>query len=198
MKKVISLLLVFCLIAGFLSGCFAPKVSLEEDLINMQMAGYLYTSSVRASTKEERSFLKEREKAVDTMIEYMEKAAKNAFNLNEGFEKFESNLHNYMEKVDEPSADDSSLLFGILEKITAYEVILKSLEDEISQYMKMKPETAAGKAIINTYMLDAICNIIDNQNEYVSWLVDNTAVVSVILEKENARQAGKLVSSSVT
>ena len=196
MKKVISFVLSICLTTGLFSGCSFNRISAEEDIINMQMGSYLYTSSTRADTKNERNMLKEREKAVSTMIDYIGKAAKHAFGLNDSFSNYEDNLRKYMGKINEASSADSSMLFDILERITAYRVILESHEEEINEYKKMKPDSPAVQSILNIYMIDAVCKLIDTQNEYAAWLINNTASVAVILEKENQRQSERLISTA--
>ena len=196
MKKSLVYFLVITVIIGLLSGCSFNRISLEEDIINMQMGGYLYTSQIRADTKDERTFLKARSNAVAEMIDYMEKAAKHAFSLNDSFSNYEDNLRKYMGKINDASSADYSILFDILERVTAYRVILESYEQEISKYRKMKPDSPAVQSILNTYMIDATCKLIDKQNEYAAWLINNTASVAVILEKENRHQSDRLISTS--
>jgi len=49
--------------AGLISGCsiFNTTTSVE-DIVNIQTAGYLYTSASKAGSKDESVFLKERKK----------------------------------------------------------------------------------------------------------------------------------------
>jgi len=101
-----------------------------------------------------------------------------------------------MGKINEASSADASMLFDILERITAYRVILESHEEEINEYKKMKPDSPAVQSILNIYMIDAVCKLIDTQNEYAAWLINNTASVAVILEKENQRQSDRLISTA--
>ncbi|MCK5757611.1 MAG: hypothetical protein KAH14_00850 [Clostridiales bacterium] len=196
MKKSLVYFLIIAVIMSLMSGCSFKRISLEEDIINMQMGGFLYTSLARADTKDERAFLKARSNAVDETIDYMGKAAKHAFSLNDSFSNYEDNIRKYMGKINEASSVDASVLFDILERITAYRVILESYEEEINKYRKMKPDSPAVQSILNTYMIDATCKLIDKQNEYAAWLINNTASVAVILEKENHRQSDRLISTS--
>lgn len=62
MKRIISVVVTIFLILSLLNGCVFKSISPEEDLINMQLGGYLYTSQARAETKDERNMLKERKR----------------------------------------------------------------------------------------------------------------------------------------
>ncbi len=63
MKTLISVALIICMTAGLISGCsiFNTTTSVE-DIVNIQTAGYLYTSASKAGSKDESVFLKERKK----------------------------------------------------------------------------------------------------------------------------------------
>lgn len=195
MKKSVSLLIAVSILATIFSGCVFSKTSPEENIINMHVAGYLYTSQTRADSKAERGFLKEREKTITTMIESVEKTAGFAFKVTDGLEKYEDNLLKYIEKI-EISSFNFHAISKIIEKIIAYKVILESIEEELRQYMKMKPDRAVESALINTFLLDSMCQLVESQKEYICWLINNTASVSSLLENTSEKQAKNLVSSA--
>lgn len=198
MKKIISLVLVAVITLSLLTGCIFNRINSEEDLINIQIGGYLYTSQLRADSKEEQIFLKTRKKLIDEMIEQAEKTAKYAFKTTDGTDEYEENLLKYVDKIESPDDYDKSVIFTIADGITPYKVLLDSYEEELRQYMKMKPGDDASEAIINTYLADSVFNLINLQNEYLGWLKNNTASIVYILNKSNPRQADRLTSSAAS
>lgn len=197
MKKLISIILIMCMTAGLLSGCsLFNSTSLAEDIVNIQTAGYLYTPASKAGSRDETIFLKERKKAIYTMISFIEKGAKKSYAVTDGLSKYEDNLLNYINKIDDADDFELSILGGIVEKIVSYKVIIASYEDELKQYIKMKPGDDASEAIINTYKSNAFYKLVQLQGEYIAWIINNTASISAILEDTNKRQSEKLTSTS--
>ena len=195
MKKTISLILVICLVAGLFSGCFFRRTSPEEDLINMQTGGYLYTQQVRADTRDERTFLNERKKTISEMVKRITKTADHCFSVTDGFEKYENNLIKYIKKIPDFNNDTSAVISAMLQKMTAYKVLLGSYEDQIKQFNKMKSDSAAVESAINTFMWDTVYTLVDTQNEYLSWLTQNTGTVISLLGIAS-RQSERLLSTS--
>ncbi len=99
MKKVISFVLVICLTIGLFSGCSFKRISAEEDIINMQVGGYLYTSRTPSDTRSERNCLSKRQSAVKDFISVVEETANKAFALTSAIIKYEDNILKYIDKA---------------------------------------------------------------------------------------------------
>ncbi len=196
MKKFMSLLVIICIIVSLFSGCFSPKVSLEEDIIYQLNAGYLYTTQYKTTNRDEKNYNNEREDAIKTFMDTIEKTSKYSFDVIDGLIKYENNLLKYIDKIEDKDSSTTLLLQSITNKLFAYKIILDSKENEIAKYMDMRSKNDETKAILNSYILYSLCDLIKVQNEYIIWLINNTATTSILLEPTSERQSDRLISSS--
>ncbi|MCD6322172.1 MAG: toxin-antitoxin system YwqK family antitoxin, partial [Clostridiales bacterium] len=196
MKKTISLILVLCLIIGILTSCNLKRISIEEDIIYMQIGGYLYTSMTGADTRSERICLNERKDAVKDFLKTMEKTAKDAFTLTSALNNYEDCIIKYIDKA-EPQTDESRMtLRDIAERIIVYKVKIDALESEISFYQKMKLRNPALSAAFAAYENDTICTLFLLQDEYLMFLSEGVDSLFLTLMDTSERQAGRFTDSA--
>lgn len=196
MKKFMSLLVIICIIVSLFSGCFSPKVSLEEDIIYQLNTGYLYTTQYKSTNRDEKNYNNEREDAIKIFMNTIKKASKYSFMVTKGIVKYENNLLKYIDKIKDKDEKNTLLVQSITNKLFAYKIIINSKENEIAKYMNMKSKNDEIKAIINSYILYAIYDLVEVQNMYISWLINNTATISILLEPISERHSNRLISSS--
>ena len=193
MKKIISIIIVVSMLMG-LSGCSAPKVTKEEDIINQIHGGFLYTSNLKAENDNEREYNEERKKAIKIFMETIEETAMKSFKVIDEIEEYEENLMKYMDKIKDANAKAS--IQEIANRMLANKVGLNSYEDEIRAYFSMKTNDEVTTSIIDNYILAGLVSLVDRQTQYISRLLDDTETISILLTKTNERQSEKLISSS--
>ena len=191
MKKIISVIIIISILMEF-SGCSAPKISKEEDIINQIYGGFLYTSNLKAENKNERKFNEERKKAIKLFIKTIKNTAKIAFKLTNEIEEYEENLMKYMDKIE----DENEYIYiqEIANKMLAYKVTINSYEEQINAYLSLKIENEVTDTVIDNYIFTDLINLVETQNQYISWLKDNKIIISDLVSSE--RQSNKLISSS--
>ncbi|MCK5763868.1 MAG: hypothetical protein KAH05_07095, partial [Clostridiales bacterium] len=191
MKKIISIVIVVSMLMG-LSGCSAPKVTKEEDIINQIHGGFLYTSNLKAENKDEEKFNEERKKAIKIFMETIEDTAMMSFKVIDEIEEYEENLMKYMDKIEDKNAYVH--IQEITNKMLANKVMINSYEEQINTYLSLKTKDEVTDAIIDNYMVIDLIDLVETQSQYISWLIYNTAVISILVTSE--RQSDKLISSS--
>ncbi|MBN2559078.1 MAG: toxin-antitoxin system YwqK family antitoxin [Clostridia bacterium] len=197
MKK-LSLLLIICFMAASFGGCLSSRISPGEDFSNHLASGYLYTGQLRPGNKDEKTFLGSRGKAVDIFIDSIRETSGFCFRVTDGMEKYEDNLLGYIDKITNPSPGQIDFISSAAENIIAYKTILGSLETEIRTYLKAKSSNKAVSAVIDSYLVFAVCRLIERQNGYLAELMADTAAVSIILGETSLRQTERLLSSSAS
>ena len=193
MKKIISIIIVVSMLIG-LTGCSAPKVSKEEDIINQIQGGFLYTSNLKAENDNEREYNEERRKAIEIFMETIEDTAMVSFKVIDEIEEYEENLMKYMDEIEDKNA--IVVIQEITNRILANKVVINSYKDEIKAYFSMKTKNEVTTSIIDNYILTEVVNLVDTQTQYISQLLDDTDVISILLAKTSERQSDKLISSS--
>lgn len=191
MKKIISIVIVVSMLMG-LSGCSAPKVTKEEDIINQIHGGFLYTSNLKAENDNEREYNEERKKAIKIFMETIENTAKISFKVTDEIDEYEENLMKYMDKIEDKN--EYGHIQEITNKMLAYKVMINSYEEQINTYLSLKTKNEVTDAIIDNYMFTDLIDLVETQSQYISWLIDNIAVISILVTSE--RQSDKLISSS--
>ena len=192
MKRIAIAVIFFCVLSLLFSGCGAGSVLIEEDIINRLQSGMLYTSKI-SENRQEREYLREREKTVRLFMNSIDKTATSSQKVTTGLIKYEDNLLGYIKSIKDP---DLKSIQKLLDQMLAYKVLITSFGQEIKTYQKTKPKSDAAKTIIDTYMAQAVCSLTKTQNEYLSWLLEHTKTVSIMLETSSKRQADKLISTS--
>lgn len=196
MKKTISFILITCLLSSILTGCFSQNTSLEEDIINLQVGGYLYTSMTGADIRSERNCLNERKDAVKNYLKVIERVSKNTNTLTSALNSYEDCIIKYIDKAEPQNGEIQLILGDIAEKIIVYKVRIDALESEISSYQKMKPRNPALSSIFATYENDAICALFQLQEEYLMFLSEGVDFLFLTLVDTSERQAGRLTDSA--
>ncbi|MFO7612472.1 MAG: toxin-antitoxin system YwqK family antitoxin [Clostridia bacterium] len=197
MKK-LSLFLIICLMAASFGGCLSSGITPGEDFSNHLASGYLYTGQLRSENKDEETFLGSREKAVDIFIDSIGKTADFCFRVTAGMEKYEDNLLGYIDKIANPTPGQTDFLSSAAENIITYKTVLGSLETEIRTYLKARPGSMAVSAVIDSYLVSAVCGLVDLQNEYLAQLMNDTAAISIMLGETSLRQSERLLSSAAS
>ncbi|MDX1358722.1 MAG: hypothetical protein R3232_07825, partial [Clostridia bacterium] len=198
MKKTISLIITIFLIAGSLYGCNSRRISTEDDTVSGLLGGFLYDTALRADTKSERDYNKSRSKAILSLMSSVNDAAAAMYSINDGIADYEKHLLKFINKIDDPSNAESLYITNIMEKLTAYRVLLETYEEEARSFLQMKPDTGASEAIIRSYAIGSINDLMVLQDECISFLTNRTGAIYNILIKTSKRQAENLISSSVT
>jgi len=191
MKKVISVIIIISIVMQ-LSGCSAPKISKEEDIINQIYGGFLYTSNLKAESKNEKKFKAKRKKAIEIFIKIIENTAKFAFKVTNEIEEYEDNLLKYMDKIEDKN--EYTHIQEIVNKMISYKVTINSYEEQINTYLSLKSEKEVTDTIIQNYMFTDLIDLVETQNQYISWLKDNEIIISDLISNE--RQSNKLISSN--
>ncbi|MBN2883798.1 MAG: hypothetical protein JXN10_09735, partial [Clostridia bacterium] len=197
MKKFFLLFLSMITTLSLLSGCITKAISDQEDIVYIQVAGPFYTSSNPSLGKQERLFLREREKTVAKIVGMVDKATTSMFKATDGFIKFEDNLLDALKK-DEPDSDSTIATDKILNGIAAYHSLLDAHEAEIKEYDKTKTTNSATMAIIEHYKLESAVKLYVLQNQYLEWLKTASAVTSSTVSRSNERRANKLLGTSAS
>ncbi|MCK5757610.1 MAG: toxin-antitoxin system YwqK family antitoxin [Clostridiales bacterium] len=193
MKKIISLILILCLVTGLLTSCNLAHVSTEEDIIYMQVGGYLYTSITGADIRSERNCLNERKTAIKNYLKVMKTVSKNAFTLTSALNSYDDAIIKYIDKADPQTDNDRMMLRNIVDKIVIYKVKIDALGSEITSYQKMKLNNPALSAAFAVYENDAICTLFQLQEEYLMFLSEGAVSLFLILKESGERQSGKFV-----
>ncbi|MDM8533176.1 hypothetical protein QUF55_00610 [Clostridiaceae bacterium HSG29] len=191
MKKIISVIIIISIIMQ-LSGCSAPKISKEEDIINQIYGGFLYTSNLKAESKNENKFNEERKKAIEIFMKMIENTAKSAFKVTNEIEEYEENLMKYMDEIEDEN--EYIQIQEIANKMLAYKIAINSYEEQINTYLSLKSENEVTDTIIDNYVFTDLISLVETQNQYILWLKDNKIIISDLISSE--RKSDKLISSS--
>ncbi|MBV1757799.1 MAG: hypothetical protein KMY55_08140 [Dethiosulfatibacter sp.] len=168
--------------------------NIEQEFVSRILGGIFYT--INSSDPQNLEFSEIRKDSIHLFNDSIFHTATNAFIVTQSLEAYRNLL---MESMDAISSDPNNIIFEITKGILTYKTALNSYEVQFKRLLTTtkKPENEVSKAAIDLYMLEIVSQLVNNQGDYLSWLIGSTEIIHAMLEETDPDKANEFLESAI-
>jgi hypothetical protein len=163
----------------------AEERDTDTDLVKILNGGFFYTSN------ENDDFREMRQDAMVLFENLIGNVAVESFEVTDHLEMYEEMLLTSSEEIEEVVLND------LIVKMYSYKTALAVYEEEIKTYNKLESENPAIVAVIERYKFEAVSNLVDLQETYLSWLMGTTEVIAVLIEDIDTKASDGFIDLAI-
>ncbi len=164
----------------------------EREYVGQIMGGIFYT--LNSSDPQDSGYTEMRKTSVRLLRESILSVVADASVVSSALEQYRNLLLESLDKVASSSADT---IFEITQGILVYDIAISSCAAQIDSILLTDPQDDVNKAALDMHLLGTVSQLVNDQQDYLSWLMGSTEAVFALLEKTNPDRASEFLESAV-
>lgn len=168
------------------------NLDIEQEFVGKVLGGIFYTSN--SGDPQDYAYIELRRNSIELFNESIVSTANDAFIVTQSLEKYKDLL---LESMDSIHSDPNGIIYKITEGILTYETALSSYQVQFEKLLSKEPQDHVSKATLDLYKLETLSELVNNQEDYLSYLIGSTEIAYSMIEETDPDKATELLESSL-